>query len=128
MDFTVTISDQRIAELLCCGIEGGVGYWARIVEYIKPTGELFKWCGDDSGGFPHIQYPMSEGGAVIFCDAEDEDEKPCWRLDREALIKGIKIMAEKYPIHFGDFMREHDDAETGDVFVQCCVLGEIVFG
>jgi len=37
-------------------------------------------------------------------------------------------MAEKYPRHFANFAQEAEDAETGDVFIQCCVLGEIVYG
>jgi hypothetical protein len=37
-------------------------------------------------------------------------------------------MAEKYPHHFADFIEGAEDAETSDVFVQCAVLGGIVFG
>jgi len=37
-------------------------------------------------------------------------------------------MAEKYPRHFHNFLEENDDAETGDVFIQCCLFGEIVYG
>jgi hypothetical protein len=37
-------------------------------------------------------------------------------------------MAREAPQHFADFLNENDDADTGDVFVQCCLLGEIRYG
>jgi hypothetical protein len=32
------------------------------------------------------------------------------------------------PRHFADVLNENDDAGTGDVFLQCCLFGEIIFG
>lgn len=37
-------------------------------------------------------------------------------------------MAEKWPRHFGNFISENEDAETGDVFIQLALLGDIVYG
>jgi len=37
-------------------------------------------------------------------------------------------MGEKYDWHLKNFIEENDDAETADVFLQCCVLGDIVYG
>lgn len=47
---------------------------------------------------------------------------------KESIEKGLQVMADKYPRHFNDIITENDDAETADVFVQCAVLGEVVFG
>jgi hypothetical protein len=33
----------------------------------------------------------------------------------------------QYRSHFGDMMN-HNDATTGDVFLQCCLLGKVVYG
>jgi hypothetical protein len=49
-------------------------------------------------------------------------------LDRVAILEGLRIMAEKEPRHFADFMTENDDADTGDVFLQCCLYGEVIYG
>jgi hypothetical protein len=49
------------------------------------------------------------------------------RLDMAAIKNGLKVMAEKYPHHWQDFVSENDDAITGDVFLQCCLFGEIVY-
>ena len=39
-----------------------------------------------------------------------------------------QIMADKFPRHFANILNENDDAETGDVFLQCCLWGDIVYG
>ena len=44
------------------------------------------------------------------------------------MMKGSQIMANKYTWHFDNFINDNADAETGDVFLQCSVLGDIVFG
>lgn len=41
---------------------------------------------------------------------------------------GLSLMSRDYPNHFADFMAENEDAETADVFVQCCIFGNIVYG
>lgn len=37
-------------------------------------------------------------------------------------------MPVKYPRHWADVLAENDDATTGDVFLQCCLFGECIFG
>lgn len=51
-----------------------------------------------------------------------------YRLDRAALLRGSDLMAEKFPHHFANVITENADAETGDVYLQCCLFGGIVYG
>lgn len=45
------------------------------------------------------------------------------------LYDGLVIMAKKYPEHFANvILDDHQDAETADFFIQCCLFGEIVYG
>lgn len=37
-------------------------------------------------------------------------------------------MQEKYPQHWADIINESDDANTADVFLQCVVFGEVIYG
>jgi hypothetical protein len=37
-------------------------------------------------------------------------------------------MAREYGRHFSDMIAENDDATTADVFLQCCLFGELVYG
>jgi hypothetical protein len=124
----------RVADLLCSALEGGSNYWYSIEEFIKPEKINFDLFKNDSilGGpevFRHIHYPVSPGGALIIVDKEEEDKdnRVKHRLDLNSLERGAQIFAEKYPRHFADFMNENDDAITGDVFLQCCLFGEIVY-
>lgn len=63
-------------------------------------------------------------GAVI----KDEEAKKAYILRPDMIEQGLKIMAKKYPQHFIDFaVREDYDQATGDVFLQCCLFGEIIY-
>jgi len=124
MDITTNIPDTLIAGLLCAAFEGGVGYWCTITGYTEPEVPRSVW-GEDRI-YRHVDYPLT-GGAVL-CEVTDEDEPERLVLDREAVERGLRLMAEKAPRHWGDFLAENYDADTGDVFVQLALLGEIVYG
>jgi len=114
----------RVADLLCCAFEGGVGYWCAITGYTKPAEPRSVW--GDGTVYKHVDYPLT-GGAVL-CQVTDEDEPEKLVLDGAAIERGLKLMAEKWPRHWADFIGENEDASTGDVFVQMCLLGEVVYG
>jgi hypothetical protein len=127
---------ERVRDLLCSGFEGGVGYWCCIDGYTKPKGKspaIAKWkwpvaVGEREEWPPYCWYPLA-GGAVLCTEDCHEGDAPKERvLDAAAIDRGLKVMAKKYPRHFGNWLSERDDAETGDVFIQCCLLGEIVYG
>lgn len=115
----IEIKEQDLRDLLCNAIEGGSNYWCSSM--------------DRQGGIsttlaPYRQdVPFVPGGWLEVCDGEDQSRSPI-RLDREAIIKGLNIFATKYPRHFGNFINDNADAETGDVFLQCCCFGEAIYG
>lgn len=121
------ISLQRISDLLCSAFEGGSNYWYQIDKFIKPKNLSFRT--DEDQIYRHLDYPLNEGGALIISDIEGDLNEPPWkRLDLDAIKKGLQIMAEKYPRHMGDFLNDNDDADTGDVFLQCCLFGDAIYG
>lgn len=139
IEVTQKVDLQRIEDLLCGAFEGGSNYWYQIEGYTKPKALTFKGdCldllkeGDDPmKKFRYLTYPLNEGGAVLISTDEgelNEDNKDIHTLDLKAIKKGLQIMAKDYPRHFNDFMQENDDACTSDVFLQCCLFGEVVFG
>jgi hypothetical protein len=146
LDFTlqtsVTLPVDRIADLLICALEGGINYWVILpisgsLEVVEPTNWEYE-DEDSKGSGDHYrhEYPLNPGGAILFLDPDDnasmfpdtESKAKRLRLDRESIQKGLTILAEKYPWHFTNILNEDDDAETADVFVQCCLFGEIVYG
>jgi len=120
----MTFTQQQIKDLLCCGMEGGIGYWAVIVAY-EPEGV----CDQDDVEFPHLDVPFLDGGCIIMqvTDSGPDETPESLVLDREALQRGSQVMAEKYPRHMASLVNDNTDSETGDVFIQCCVLGEIIY-
>jgi hypothetical protein len=125
----VPITKQLISDLLCSAFEGGSNYWYCIDEFIAPT--EMSWQTDPEQVFQHLDYPLNDGGALIISDKEDDEPvkgKKTYRLDLESITKGLQVMAEKCPRHFADMVSEDFDATTGDVFLQCCLFGEVIYG
>ncbi len=128
MEAKLQITKEQIANLLCSAFEGGSNYWYMIVRHIEPTTRE-RFTGLDHY-YPHIDHPLSPGGAIVI-ETLEKDEingQKEWTLDYAACEKGLQVMAEKYPSHFADFIQEEEDATTGDVYLQCCLFGEVVFG
>lgn len=124
MEIKVThqISDERVEDLLCDALEGGSNYWYVINSCNYPEGETKESLGIE---FPHTQLPLKGGSLTIGDCLIDGTDKI---LDREAIRKGLNVMADKYPSHYADFIDGNDDALTGDVFLQCAVFGKLVYG
>ena len=114
---TVTIDDKRVTDMLTNALEGGSTYWAR-----KITNERFE------GAEFASEAPMAGGSFILIHDAESDDMPGRTLINREVCEIGLQEMAEKYPRHFANLIAGDDDAETADVFLQCCVFGEIIFG
>ena len=74
--------------------------------------------------------PFMKGGYIDICDKHEpkNPKREKGRLDRAAIEKGFQVMLEKAPRHLGNLLADHADAETGDVFLQCCLFGQVVFG
>lgn len=119
---------SRIADLICCAVEGGVNrYWMRIERTRKPRKPVAYVSPQDGKIYPHIDYALCKGGAITFRDTEDAT-RPLMVLDLDAIKRGLALMPKLTPRHWADFLSENEDASTGDVFVQLCLLGEIVYG
>ena len=113
-----TVTYQRLSDLLCNAIEGGSNYWCTTI--------------DRKGGITKEQAPYRQDvpfvdGGWLDVDWCDRDDAPVKRIDLEAVKKGLTVMAEKYPQHYSNFLMENDDAETGDVFLQCIVFGDVIY-
>lgn len=120
---------SRVSDLLSSAFEGGSNYWYTIDEFIKPKGAPRTWKqrAYPDEVFRHLDYPLNKGGALLIEDKES-GVSDHHRLDLPAIEKGLEVFATKYPRHFGDWLAENDDATTGDVFLQCCLFGEVVYG
>lgn len=115
---------EQVRGLLCCAFEGGSNYWYTLGDYEYPKGTdpvTFAKC-----DWPrYILLPTLEGGGVQVID--DEGGVKCW-LRLADIRDGARALYEDYPKHYVDAVRDEDDAITGDIFLQCCLFGEVIFG
>ena len=118
------ISKQQVADLLSTASEGGINYWAEVSDYSAPPALPYRF--DKSHVYKFVDYPLN-GGSVTIDSAEADDGGP-WVLDGAAIERGLGVMANKYPRHWRSIVEDNQDAMTADVFVQCCLFGEIVYG
>lgn len=58
----------------------------------------------------------------------DSEEDKLHTFNLKKIKKGLTIMAKKEPKHFADFMSENSDEVTADVFLQCCLFGQVIYG
>lgn len=133
-NFTVKMNkiftNDQIAGILCTAFEGGmVDQWAQVVGFKKPEvkANFDKKDGSsiDWHDYRLYSYPLGSGGKVTVLDTYENKK---YILNRASIQKGLQVMAEKFPRHFNDFVTENDDAITGDVFLQCCLLEDVVYG
>ena len=107
-------------------LKGGANYWYRIERYITPPAVTVRFA-DQDRTVRYLDYPLNAGGGVEIANTEDPG-RGVKTLARASIERGLAIMATKYPAHMADFLIENDDATTGDVFLQCCLYGEILLG
>lgn len=114
---------------------GATGYWAARAEVELPEDfDIYslKWLKDpDSWAQVRKVYiaPFVDGGRVVlFGHGDDGEDGERFILDFKAIEQGVQVMARDYPNRWADFRCQNDDSETGDIFVQCCVFGEVIYG
>ena len=129
--FTHEIKLKDVEDLLCCAFEGGIGYWCQIYGYKRGKGKQYKARTPEDNNIEwttpkYLSFPLSPGYAVLLRDTEEHSEK--WVLNYKKIVEGLRVMAWKYPKHFANFINDNFDADTGDVFVQCALFGELIYG
>lgn len=127
MDITTTVklTPQRVSDLFVGAFEGGSNYWMQSANII--VGKERKEKGLVWWGAPAV----FQGDYSFKVSYENPEKGPTYvskTLTQDDVAKGAQIMAQKYPEHFADIVQDNEDAITADVFMQCIVLGEIVYG
>ena len=128
VEVTHKFTTEQIDDLLTCAFEGGSNYWYCIKRVVEPTEITYKTSVFEDG-ISYLTPVLNPGGALVIIDKIDDYETAKeYFLNLETIQKGLDLMAKEYPYHMKNFIEENEDAETGDVFLQLCLFGEIVFG
>ena len=129
---TQDLPRTRLYSMMVSANEQGSGYWARVIRESVPLDPDVSWMDDpeDIKRWPQHGAALC-GGKVIYGVLDDSTGRvgrKRYTLDADAIRQGLKVMQEQEPRHFAAFISEEDDAETADVFLQCCLLGKVVYG
>lgn len=115
----VEVSKEQIETLLVSAFEGGSNYWYRIEaghSFISMTkgyvDEVLK------NGIPVSNFFAVETGHPIKQRT----------LNEKAIKRGLKLLPKKAHLALADVIQDNTDATTGDVFLQLCLYGEVVYG
>jgi hypothetical protein len=122
------ITAEMIANQVISGFEGGITYWAGKARPVIPAEDSF----DHEDGNPWYARPsLYEGDFKIRIVQHEEHTQGAGTdvfMTPESVQRGLDLMASKYTEHFTDLISDNGDATTGDVFIQCCALGELIYG
>ena len=121
------VTIERVRDLLTTAFEST--QWASTLTGCMASGEAANiWNAQSKKeGYRTYSYlPCMMGGYVTVRDAYDEG-RPIMTLDALAVATGLTLMAQDYPEQWANFIAENEDADTGDVFLQCCLFGEVIY-
>lgn len=125
---TVAVKWPLITNAIVGVIEGASGEWLCEYEYIStPDGVPEK---SPEGPLYAREEFWACGGIMSFSydDPDHPGQVIAKKLDAAAITKGLAVMLEKVPRRFADLYGENDDAITHDAFMQCALLGDIIYG
>lgn len=134
MKVTTEIPDRLISDMIITALEQGCDYWACEAQYFNNN-----LCPDRVSD--KTEDPLNNLSRIVITEDEDGQKHKLnfsttisvgadtHRVrDFSQLTNGLAIMADKYPYHYANVVGDNHDAETADVFIQCCLFGEIVYG
>jgi hypothetical protein len=140
------LTKEDIINLFVTALEGGSNYWYHIEFPDKGGSTSSEEIGDLilKGGtvsFYDIElmedievktrkgYYNIQGGIVDENQlAKDKEEALLGDVDMNSILEGISITKEDHPEVWENILLEQYDANDADIFLQLCVMGEIVFG
>ena len=121
-----TITDEQRLNLLTSALEGGSNYWYEIsnaackkIDSVKPS----------DGKTPFVDRlwaAIQAGKNIEVHDIESRDLLGHISLD--TIKQGEVTMLKQQPQHFADILSENDDAVTGDVWFQYCIMNKLIYG
>lgn len=121
------LTSENIIDIFVTALEGGSNYWYYIK--IVPEDVKYKVKHKNLALSEAIGQYILEGGSIYFYDVEgDEDEEPLGKVNMDSILEAISLTKKDYPDVWFNILDEQADAGDADVFLQLCVMGEVVFG
>jgi len=132
-----TFGKEDIINLFVDALEGGSNYWYEIRHLPKEVRYKAKEMGQPIS--ETIGEYILNGGYVQFYDSEEEyddddygethsDNGLLGTVDMDSILEAITLIKKDYPEVWENILDEQYDANDADIFLQLCVMGEVVYG
>jgi hypothetical protein len=143
------LTKEDIIDLFVTALEGGSNYWYHmdLPDNIKSFGQSTSEAvgeyilqGDyiefyDVEEYDRVLRDKERGDYNVQGDVEDEksfnedlEETKLGYVDMNKILEAITIIKKEYPEVWENILLEQADAGDADVFLQICVMGEVVYG
>lgn len=94
------------------------------------------WCENRLGFSEPVKNVLYGGTCTTIYDYEGATEKDkdgkwipkAYVFNLKKIEKGLAVIAVNSPADFGDILSGDYDNNTGDVFLQYCLFGEVIYG
>jgi hypothetical protein len=139
------LTNEDIIDIFVTALEGGSNYWYEIPYIPMGVKDIKKSTGlatsEAIGKF------ILQGGSIDFYDVElieydkrqpeddklmpkilNADESFLGAVDMDSILEAITLTKNDYPDVWEHIMDEDFDAGDSDVFLQLCVMGDVVYG
>ena len=142
MKISLNIPAVRIANLMCSAVESGdpvttasKGGWCNGIYYKTKSAEPPR-------GNWYIDKPAFYESKNFQIEVHEVADEQCWirggtdeqnlavgalkihTIRRKELLRGLAIMAEKFPVQFSQIIEDNTDAPCADAFLQAVVFGD----
>jgi hypothetical protein len=122
------IETEKLEDLLYTALEGGSNDWYLLDDLTFMEGKV----PNAYEGMPTAEWVilaiLTTDLEIPILDIENPDDGPLGVLSGKKLQDAVMILAQKYHWVLDNIMTDAWDANDADAFMQCAVMGEIVFG
>lgn len=108
------IKPGLVLDLFTTAIEGGINYWAVVIDYHYHTTLNSNPVNDVEEFFAYI------------CDTEDSNA-PKMLVDKLTVMRGLCLFATTHPDHMRRVANEDYDASDADAIVQLGLFGKVIY-
>lgn len=125
------LTEEELKDVLCTALEGGIGYWACLLnddpDWVAARNKLKEEKGEVPC-YDEVAYKvLSTGHTIRFEDAEEEEE--VYELTWTGLMEGLRMFEEERKESIHELIEDGVfDADDADYIIQLAIFKKVVFG
>ena len=130
LEVKTSMEFSRATELIVGAFEGGSRYLIKSIYWgsLRDRHKESPWKHQKLGEtYSEVMSWCCIHGKDFWAQVEDDDRER-HNITPARIERGVQTMADSFPRHFNDMVKENDDAITSDVLLQCILFNDVVYG